>query len=151
MADGTMLDAEAALGPIVAEMAKQVMSLTGTVQTVAGKLEDRVSHKDFMQQETANRKEFLGQLTAMEGRLAAGNTAHGDRIKADVDGMIERAVARGIAAERLREQEARQNIERSDADVDKRIRNANRNGFGGVVIGLLSLGYAVAKGQGWAP
>lgn len=66
-----------------------------------------------------------------------------------VSSAAKAAAKEALAEQRQAETDARASVERNDADVDKRIRNANRNGLGGIVIALLSMGYAVGKSQGW--
>jgi hypothetical protein len=129
-----------------AELARQMAALSQHVGSVSAKVEDRVTHKELMTAVDNQRKEQAGQFQHMETKVdgavkdvkSALNEAV-DRIKENLGGITTTEVNKAMAARDQQEQKAVQTIQSREADIDRRIRAANRNGLIGGITGIVGI------------
>lgn len=139
-----------------AELGKQLNRLSEIVGSVSAQQQDRVTHKDMMNEFGDFRKEFGGKLDHMETKF--------DQAINKVESVIDRSLARmaeswrSIADESVskemmkrdaQEAKARETVARNDSELERKIRQANRNGVIGGGVGLLGLIAAIAQNMGW--
>lgn len=133
-----------------AEVAKQISRVSEVLGGVTAQLNDRVTHKDMMTGFGDFRKEFGGKLDHMEGKF--------EQAVSKVEAVIDRSAARQAEAFRSladeavskemikrdqQETKAREAVQRSDAELERKIRQANRNSVLGGSVGLLGIAAAI--------
>jgi hypothetical protein len=133
-----------------AELGKQISRVSEILGSVTAHLADRVTHKDMMNEFSGFRKEVGGKLDHMEGKF--------DQSTSKVEAILDRATQRqfeswrAIADEAVskemikrdaQEVKAREAVQRSDAELERKIRQANRNGLLGGGAGLLGIAVAI--------
>lgn len=141
----------AALG----EMARQNTDLAKQVGSVAARVDDRVTHKELMQTIAEFRKEFAGKLDHMEAKFDStvekvDNSLNRavDRIKESLGGLATDSVTKAMNIRREQENDALVSVARNDAEIERKIRAANRAGVGGIGVGVVSIGYAIWQSMG---
>jgi hypothetical protein len=138
-----------------AELAKQVNRVSETLGSVSSSLNDRPTHKDMMLGFGDFRKEFCGKLDHMETKFdqATAKTEAAldhaiNRLTETWDTVADRAVAKELMKREASENRAREAVKRNDEEMERKIRNANRNGAVGVGTGLLGLIAFIAERLG---
>lgn len=129
-----------------AELVRQVSRLNEQVGTLTGKVNDRVTHREMMQEFGGFRKEFGGKLDHMEEKFdAAADRVDGaldkavDRIKEGLTNLASKAVIEALAVREAQEAKAAQAVQTREADIDRRIRRSERNGYIGGGVGITGL------------
>lgn len=157
MADGAgQMEIASSLLAAQAELTRQMASLAQQLGTVSAQVQDRVTHKELMQSVGDGRRETAGKLEHMEGKFDAAtnkvetflNTAV-DRIKGSLPGVADDAVAKALALREAQEAKAMSTIQRSEADIERRIKNSGRLAFGGFGAGGIGVIAAVGQALGW--
>jgi hypothetical protein len=138
-----------------AEIARQLNQLTERVGTFGAQLADRVTHRELMQEFGGFRKEFTGKLDHMEVKFdqAAEKVDTSlekaiDRIQDKLASTAVKAVAEAMAVRETNETKAREAVKRSEDEVQRQIRSANRTGAFGVGTGLLGMVAFIAERMG---
>lgn len=134
------------------ELAKQVNRVSEMLGSVTSSLNDRPTHKDMMLGFGDFRKEFGGKLDHMETKFdqATAKTEAAldraiSRLTESWETVADRAVAKELAKREAHEAKARADVQRNDAELERKIRNASRLGWGGGVVGLGGLIAALAQ------
>lgn len=133
-----------------AELARQVTRQGELLGTISAQLSDRVTHRELMQEFGGFRKEFSGKLDHMEEKFdAAADRVDGaldkavDRIKEGLTNLASKAVADAMAIREAQETKAALAVQNREADIDRRIRRADRNGYIGGGVGIVGILYAI--------
>lgn len=137
-----------------AEVAKQISRVSEVLGSVTAQLNDRVTHKDMMTGFGDFRKEFGGKLDHMEGKF--------EQAVSKVEAIIDRAAIRqaeswrtmadeAVSKEMIKrdavETKARESVKRNDDDLERKIRQANRNSVLGGGVGLIGIAAAIWQGM----
>lgn len=139
-----------------AETAKTLNELSRLTATTAEKVENSVSHKELIDHLSEFRKEWSGKLDHYEIKLDQAIAKVEvivdraiDRVKESMGAAAVAEVKKAMAARRAREAEAKETITSRENDIDRRIRNANRIGAGGIGVGIIGFIAAIAQMMGW--
>ncbi len=132
------------------ELARQLSRLNEQVGTLTEKVNDRVTHRELMSEFGGFRKEFSGKLDHMEEKFdqAAEKVDTSlekaiDRIKEGLGNLAARAVTEAMAIREQQESKAAALIQAREADIDRRLRRADRNGYIGGGVGIIGIIAAV--------
>lgn len=145
------------------ELARQVTELAKQVGAVVARVDDRVTHKELMQSVTEGRKEFASKIDHMEekfdqatGKVETSLDRAADRIKDIIPSIVNECVSAALSLRDSQEQKAAAAIQRTDAEIDRRIdraeasaRAANIRGNGGIATGIIAVLYAIGQANGW--
>jgi hypothetical protein len=108
------------------------------------------------------RRDFGERFTSSEGHVRTliekyesdnqqRTTANNVQMQGWASSAAKAAAKEALAEQRQIEAEARAAVQKSDEDLERRIRTANARSWGSVIIAVAGVGYGVAKGQGWIP
>ena len=133
-----------------AELAKQVTRVSEVIGTLTAQVSDRPTYKDMMIGMGDVRKEVTGKIDHMESRFDAAAkslqvTFDGsiDRLKDTWETVADRAVTKELAKRAAVELTARETVRRNDDELERKIRQANRNSVIGGGVGILGVVAAV--------
>lgn len=134
------------------ELARSVNRLAEQVGSVSAQLEQRVTHKELMQEFGGFRKESAAKLDHMEIKFdeAAKNVEATldraiDRIKDNLSSMATKAVGEALATRDAQELKALTTVQRNESELERKIKQANRNSLIGGGVGILGVAAAIAQ------
>ena len=134
------------------EMARQISANSERIGQLTAQLADRPTYKDMMGEMNGARKEITGKIDHMESKFDQSTT----KLEAIFDNTIkrlqdtwetvaDRAVTKEMEKRDAQARAARDEADRYDKDMERKIRNANRTGTLGVGTGILGINAAVIQ------
>jgi hypothetical protein len=107
--------------------------------------------KDYGERNTATERHVAALIEKQEAQSTSREVERELRFLEKAGTIAAAAAKAALAEQKQLEEKARQDAQKTDADLERRIRTANRNGLGGLIVGVAGIGYAIGKGMGLFP
>lgn len=130
------------------ELAKQVSSLAQQVGVLTERVDDRVTGRELMNQLNDFRKELVENQRANDQRHEKVLDGAVTRMREILDGITADSVAKAMTAREQQEAKAQDKVIKSETDLERRVRTAQRNSAISWIISAIAVLASVAQAIG---
>lgn len=146
----------------ITSFGEAVLDLVGRVGSIEAAVKQAPTHEKLNTLFNDQRRDFAARLDNSEKHVATliekqdlaardRERERQERQKEAIALAAKQAAKEALAEQREIEAKAQGEVRKSDAELDKRIRDANARGWIGLIFGLLGVSATIAKSMGWLP